>query len=250
MAPVVLSVREITRSFGGLVAVNGLSLDVTAGEVHAVIGPNGAGKTTLISLLSGELLPERGEVTFAGRTVTALPAHARAQLGMARSFQITNLMLDMTVLDNVMLAIQARGSGAWRFWADARRQADLVEPALAALDRVGLAARAAEQARILSHGEHRQLEIAVALATRPTLLLLDEPMAGMGAEESRRMISLLSSLNSEMPMLLVEHDMDAVFTLASRITVLVNGRAVASGPPERIRNDEAVRRAYLGEEEL
>ena len=250
MAAAVLSVREITRSFGGLVAVDSLSLDVVEGELHAVIGPNGAGKTTLISLLSGELLPDRGEVTFAGRTVTALPAHARARLGMARSFQITSLMLDMSVLDNVMLSVQARGSGAWRFWADARRQAELVEPAMAALERVGLAGRAAEQARTLSHGEHRQLEIAVALATGPTLLLLDEPMAGMGAEESRQMITLLRTLNSEMPMLLVEHDMDAVFTLASRITVLVNGRAVASGPPERIRSDQAVRRAYLGEEEL
>ena len=248
--PAVLTIDRLSKTFGGVTAVDDVSLSVGHGEVHAVIGPNGAGKTTLISLLSGELKADSGTVRFGERNVTGLPSHARARLGMARSFQITSLMLDMTVLDNVMLAVQAHTLSAWRFWAAARRQTALVEPARDALQRVGLADRAHETARTLSHGEHRQLEIAIALATRPSLLLLDEPMAGMGAEESRRMITLLRGLDSAITMLLVEHDMDAVFTLAHRITVLVSGRAVASGDPREIRNDEAVRRAYLGEEDL
>jgi len=180
--------------------------------------------------------------------ITNLPAHARARLGIARSFQITSLMLDMTARDNVALAVQAHAGHSFRFWADARRDRDLADTALAGLEEVGLADRADQTARIMSHGEHRLLEIAMALATKPRLLLLDEPMAGMGVEEAQRMIGFLAGLKGDKSMLLIEHDMDAVFALADRITVLVNGRVIASGAPDDIRRDEAVRRAYLGDE--
>jgi len=248
MAQALLTVEDLYKSFGGVTATDHVDLQAIPGEIHAVIGPNGAGKTTLVAQLSGELRPEAGRVTFDGRVITNLPAHARARLGIARSFQITSLMLDMTARDNVALAVQAHAGHSFRFWADARRDRDLADTALAGLEEVGLADRADQTARIMSHGEHRLLEIAMALATKPRLLLLDEPMAGMGVEEAQRMIGFLAGLKGDKSMLLIEHDMDAVFALADRITVLVNGRVIASGAPDDIRRDEAVRRAYLGDE--
>jgi branched-chain amino acid transport system ATP-binding protein len=248
MASALLKVENLYKSFGGVTATDHVDLDVVEGEVHAVIGPNGAGKTTLVAQLSGELRPDAGAVVFDNRTITNLPSHARSHLGISRSFQITSLMLDMSVRDNVALAVQAHAGHSFRLWADARSETDLVEPAMAALEQVGLADRAENMARAMSHGEHRLLEIAMALATKPRLLLLDEPMAGMGFEESQRMIAFLAGLKGDKTMLLVEHDMDAVFALADRITVLVNGKVIASGPPDRIRADSDVRRAYLGDE--
>jgi branched-chain amino acid transport system ATP-binding protein len=248
MAKTLLTVNNLYKSFGGVTATDHVDLDVVEGEIHAVIGPNGAGKTTLVAQLSGDLRPDSGSVEFGGRPITMLPAHARSHLGIARSFQITSLMLDMSVRDNVALAVQAHGGHSFRFWADARDDKRLLEPAMAALEEVGLADRANAEARAMSHGEHRLLEIAMALASKPRLLLLDEPMAGMGVEEAQRMIGFLASMKGEKSMLLVEHDMDAVFALADRITVLVNGRVIASGPPEAIRGDQDVRRAYLGDE--
>jgi branched-chain amino acid transport system ATP-binding protein len=243
-----LQVEDLSKRFHGIVAADDILLDVHAGELHAVIGPNGAGKTTLIAQLAGEIKPDSGCIRFAGRDITALPTEGRSALGLARSFQVTLLFLDFTALDNVALAVQAHAGHSFRFWRDARREPQLREPARAALARVGLAARAAVRASELSHGEHRQLEIAMALATRPRLLLLDEPMAGLGPDESRRMVALLRELKREIAILLVEHDMEAVFALADRITVLVYGRVIASGDPDAIRNNEEVKRAYLGEQ--
>jgi branched-chain amino acid transport system ATP-binding protein len=242
-----LQVEDLSKRFHGIVAADDILLDVRAGELHAVIGPNGAGKTTLIAQLAGEIKPDSGYIRFAGRDITALPTESRSALGLARSFQVTSLFLDFTALDNVALAVQAHAGHSFRFWRDARREPPLREPARAALARVGLAARAAVRASELSHGEHRQLEIAMALATRPRLLLLDEPMAGLGPEGSRRMVALLRELKREIAILLVEHDMEAVFALADRITVLVGGRVIASGAPAAIRADAQVRQAYLGE---
>ncbi|HXJ09319.1 MAG TPA: ABC transporter ATP-binding protein [Burkholderiales bacterium] len=241
-----LEVADLRKSFGALRATDGVSLAVAQGETHAIIGPNGAGKTTLIAQLAGNLRPDSGRIRFAGDDVTALPAHARARRGLARSFQITSIYPDFTVLQNVALAVQGR-SGAAALWRDARRDASLRGPARDILEEIGLAERAEVLAANLAHGEQRQLEVAIALATRPRLLLLDEPMAGMGAEESQRMIGLLSKLKGRHTMILVEHDMDAVFRLADRISVLVYGRLIATDIPERIRANEEVRRAYLGE---
>jgi branched-chain amino acid transport system ATP-binding protein len=212
-----------------------------------VIGPNGAGKTTLIAQLTGDIAPNSGSICFAGRDITAIPAYRRSALGLARSFQITSLFLDFSALDNVALAVQAHAGHSFRFWRDARRERALREPARAALQRVGLAARAEVPASRLSHGEQRQLEFAMALATSPRLLLLDEPMAGMGPEESARMVEMLCALKRDLTIVLVEHDMTAVFALADRITVLVYGRVIASGAPEEVRRNAEVRRAYLGE---
>jgi branched-chain amino acid transport system ATP-binding protein len=248
MAEALLAVRGLTKRFGGLTAVDRLSLDVPRGEIHAVIGPNGAGKTTLIAQLAGDLRPDAGEIRFDGADVTPLPAHARSARGIARSFQITSVFRDMTALDNVALATQAHAGHSFRFWADAGRDPGLREPALALLVEVGLAGRAHVLAANLAHGEQRQLEIAMALATRPRLLLLDEPMAGMGPEDSVRMVALLGSLRGTRTLLLIEHDMDAVFALADRITVLVYGRAIATGTPEEILANPDVRQAYLGED--
>jgi len=239
----------VTVSFDGFRALNNLSLTVEPGEMRAIIGPNGAGKTTLISQLAGELTPDSGWIRFAGRDITALPAYRRSALGLARSFQITSLFPDFTALDNVALAVQAHAGHSFRFWRDARREPELREPARAALARVGLAGRSDVIVSKLSHGEHRQLEIAMALATSPRMLLLDEPMAGMGPEESARMVKTLHELKGELTILLIEHDMEAVFALADRITVLVYGRIIASGTPEAIRANQEVRQAYLGEQE-
>jgi branched-chain amino acid transport system ATP-binding protein len=237
----------LTRRFGGVVAADGITLDIAPNEVHAVIGPNGAGKTTLIGLLSGEIAPQEGSIRFDGADITRLPVYRRSKLGLARSFQVTSLFRDFTVLDNVALAVQAHRGHSFRFWRDARREEELREPALAALERVGLGQRAGARVDKLSHGEHRELEIAMALATGPRLLLLDEPMAGMGPEESARMVQMLRELKGNVTILLIEHDMEAVFALADRLTVLVYGRIIASGHPEAIRADAAVRQAYLGE---
>ena len=245
-----LQVSGLVKRFGGIAAADGISLEIPAGELHAVIGPNGAGKTTLIAELAGDLRPDAGTMRFGGRDVTALDAPARSRLGLARSFQITSIFRDLTVLDNVALAVQAHAGHSFRFWRDARRDPKLRDPAVAALARVGLAERAGVSAANLSHGEQRQLEIAMALATRPRMLLLDEPMAGMGVRESARMVDLLRELKRELTILLVEHDMEAVFALADRITVLVYGRVIASGDPDAIRNNEEVKRAYLGDQHV
>lgn len=248
MTEALLQVKNLSKRFGGIVATDDLSLDVRQGELHALIGPNGAGKTTLITQLTGQLTPDTGAVLFAGRDISGLPAYQRSQLGLARSFQITSLFLDMTALDNVALAVQAHTGHSFRFWKPARAEAELREPARAALARVGLSERMNVRAAAMSHGEHRLIELAMALAANPRLLLLDEPMAGLGPEESARMVTLLRELKRDYAILLVEHDMEAVFALADRITVLVYGRAIATGAPDAIRANEDVKRAYLGEQ--
>jgi branched-chain amino acid transport system ATP-binding protein len=242
-----LEVRGLTRSFGGLVATSAIDLDVMAGETHAIIGPNGAGKTTLIGQLAGDLRSDAGRIRFAGEDVTRLAAPARSARGMARSFQITSIFRDFDVLDNVALAVQAHAGHSFRFWRPARAEPSLRAPAREVLEIVGLAGRADVPAGTLSHGEQRQLEIAMALATRARLLLLDEPMAGMGPDESHHMIRFLATLRTRQTIVLVEHDMDAVFTLADRISVMVSGRIIATGTPAAIRGNARVREAYLGE---
>jgi len=243
-----LEVRGLTKSFGALRASDGIDFDVRDGETHAVIGPNGAGKTTFISQLAGDLRPDGGRIVFAGEDVTALAAPRRARKGLARSFQITSVYHEFSALDNVALAVQARSGHSFRFWREARRDPLLRDPAQRLLEEVGLGDRANVLAANMSHGEHRQLEVAMALALEPRLLLLDEPMAGMGAEESQRMIGFLSRLKGRYSIVLVEHDMDAVFRLADRISVLVYGRMVATGAPQEIRTNPEVRAAYLGED--
>ncbi len=248
MPEALLQIERLSKRFGGVVACEDVVLDVVTGELHAIIGPNGAGKTTLIGQLTGEVAPDAGRILFAGQDITALPAWRRSALGLARSFQITSLFLGLTAQDNVALAVQAHAGHSFRFWRDARSEPELREPARVALARVGLANRADAIVANLSHGEHRQLEIAMALATAPRMLLLDEPMAGMGPEESGRMVALLRELKLDLTILLVEHDMEAVFALADRISVLVYGRVIATGTPEAIRANEEVRQAYLGDD--
>jgi branched-chain amino acid transport system ATP-binding protein len=248
MAEPLLRVRGLRKAFGGLVATDGVDLDVAEGETLAVIGPNGAGKTTLIGQLSGDLKPDSGTIRFAGADVTALPASARSHRGLARSFQITSIFREFSTLDNVALAVQAHAGHSFRFWRPARAEAALREPARVILEQVGLGARDDVPAGTLAHGEQRQLEIAMALATRPRLLLLDEPVAGMGLDESVRMVQLLRTLRGRHTIVLVEHDMDVVWALADRISVMVYGRVIATGSPEAIRANPEVRRAYLGEE--
>jgi branched-chain amino acid transport system ATP-binding protein len=250
VAEQLLSVEKLVRRFGGIVATDNLSLEIARGELHAVIGPNGAGKTTLISQLIGQLRPSAGTIRFAGQDITQLPAWRRSRLGLARSFQITSLLKDFTAADNVALAAQARDGHSFRFWRNARKEKSLREAARSALARVGLEHRADAVVSELSHGEQRELELAVALATRPQLLLLDEPMAGLGATESARMVKLLAELRKEVTIILVEHDMNAVFALADRITVLVYGRIIASDVPAAIRVNEEVKRAYLGDQHV
>ena len=249
MAEPLLAVRGLTKAFGALRACDGVDLALAPGEAHAVIGPNGAGKTTLIGQLAGELRPDAGRILFAGRDITRSPVHARVAHGLARSFQITSVFPRFSALDNVALAVQAQAGHSFRFWARARGEAALREPARACLERVGLGARAEVPAAALAHGEQRQLELAMALAARPRLLLLDEPTAGMGPEDSARMVALLAALKGEFALLLVEHDMDAVFALADRISVMVGGRVIACDTPAAIRDNAEVRRAYLGEDE-
>ena len=243
-----LETRKLRKSFGALLATDQVDFDVREGETHAVIGPNGAGKTTFIKQLSGELRPDSGLIRFAGEDITALPWHRRSHKGLARSFQITSVYRDFSALDNVALAVQAQAGHSFRFWGAAREDRLLTEPAVRILEKVGLEERKHVLAANLSHGEQRQLEIAMVLATRPRLMLLDEPVAGMGADESRRMIEFLATLKGEKTIVLVEHDMDAVFSLADRISVLVYGRIIATGTPAEIRANEEVRAAYLGED--
>jgi len=248
MPEALLEVRGLAKNFGALRATDDVDLEISEGETHAIIGPNGAGKTTLISQFAGDLRPDAGRIRFAGEDITLLDAPQRARRGFARSFQITSVYRDFSALDNVALAVQAHAGHSFRFWHPAREERALRGPARAVLEEVGLGARAGVLAANLAHGEQRQLEVAMALATRPRLLLLDEPVAGMGLEESQRMVQFLSGLKGRQTIILVEHDMDAVFSLADRISVLVYGRIIASGRPEEVRANPEVRRAYLGED--
>lgn len=248
MAEPILEIRDLRKSFGALKATDGVTLDLRAGEIHALIGPNGAGKSTLIAQITGVLRPDAGRISFAGRRIDRLDAAARARLGLARSFQVSSVAPAFTVLQNVMLAVQGASGRSFGFFRPALRDPSLTGPARACLARVGLSDREAVPAADLSHGERRSLEIAMALAQRPRAFLLDEPMAGMGAEGAKRLTALLADLREEAPILLVEHDMDAVFALADRISVLVYGRIVATGTVDEIRANVEVRRSYLGEE--
>jgi len=244
----VLRTERLCKNFGGVVATDNVSLSVRSGEIHCLIGPNGAGKTTLVHQLSGTVRADSGSITFDGRDVTRLSAHERVLRGLARSYQITSIFRDFSVLENIALAVQARTGSSFRFWQPQAAETGLFDEARRIAARVGLREREAVRAASLSHGEQRQLEVGLAIATQPLLLLLDEPMAGMGPEESDRLIPLIHELKGEHSILLIEHDMDAVFRLADRISVLVSGRLIASGTPEQIRANDEVRRAYLGDE--
>ena len=248
MAEPILQTTDLVKRFGGLVATDHVSLALLPGELHAIIGPNGAGKTTLVAQLSGEMAPTAGRVMFDGRDVTDLPMPRRARLGLVRSFQITSICPEFSALDNVAMAVQARLGHSFHFWKNARTDPALIVPARRVLEQVDLAARADVPAGLLSHGEQRQLEVAIALATEPKLLLLDEPMAGMGREESQRMVSFLQTLKRHYTILLIEHDMDAVFALADRISVLVYGKVITTGLPDEVRANPEVQHAYLGDE--
>lgn len=248
MAEPALALMGLSKRFGGLVVTNDVTLAIPPGELHAVIGPNGAGKTTLINEVSGLVRPDAGSVVFAGQDVTDLPAYARARLGLARSFQITSVLTGFSALENVALAVQARSGSSFRFFGVAAAEAALNAPAMAALEEVGLADRAHVPAGHLAHGEKRALELAMALVAEPKLLLLDEPMAGTGREETERLIAVLQRLKGRFAILLVEHDMTAVFALADRISVMIYGRIVASGEPNAVRADPQVVAAYLGDE--
>jgi len=247
MGEPLLRVEGLTKRFGGLTASDAIDLDVADGELHAVIGPNGAGKTTFISQLMGELTPDAGAIRFGGEDITALPTPLRVRRGIGRTFQIVQLLPDATALANVALAVQVHQGHSFRFLGQVARDRSLLDPASALLGRVGLSARADVPVSVLSHGERKQLELAVALAGEPRLLLLDEPMAGLGPVESRRMLELLAELKGRVAMLLVEHDMETVFALADRISVLVYGRIIASGTAGEIQADPEVKVAYLGE---
>ncbi len=248
MAEPVLRLDDLHKNFGGLTVTDGVDFAVDEGELHAVIGPNGAGKTTLINQISGLLTPDAGRVVFCGADITHLPIAARAALGLARTFQVTSVLPGFSALENVALAVQARDGSSFRFFGRADRERTLNARAFAALAEVGLGARADALAGHLSHGEKRALELAIALAMEPKLLLLDEPMAGAGRDESERLVAVLARLKGRFPMVLVEHDMAAVFALADRISVLIYGRILASGPPATVRADPAVVAAYLGDE--
>ena len=243
-----LKIDSLFKSFGALLATDNLSFQVKKGDIHAIIGPNVAGKTTLIGQLTGEIESDSGSILFDGNNISGVPVHLRSAHGLARSFQITNIFHDLTTWDNVALAVQAHAGHSFHFWKNASKERELRQPALEFLGIVGLEKRAGFIAGLLSHGEHRQLEIAMALATNPKMLLLDEPMAGMGPKESLAMVDILIKLKHKLTILLIEHDMDVVFTLADRITVLVNGRGIATDTPDAIRKNPEVIAAYLGEE--
>jgi branched-chain amino acid transport system ATP-binding protein len=243
-----LALTGLRKSFGGLVVTDDVTMSIMPGELHAVIGPNGAGKTTLINEASGLLRPDAGRIVFSGRDVTDLPAHARARLGLARSFQITSVLTGFSALENVALAAQARAGSSFRFTGNAAAETALNVRAMAALDDVGLADRAHVPAGHLAHGEKRALELAIAIVAEPTLLLLDEPMAGTGREETGRLIAVLRRLKGRFAIMLVEHDMTAVFALADHISVMIYGRILASGTPDAVRADPRVVAAYLGDE--
>jgi branched-chain amino acid transport system ATP-binding protein len=244
-----LAIESLVKRFGGLLATDHLSLQVARGDIHAIIGPNGAGKTTLIHQLSGEIVPDEGSIVFDGREITREPAYRRVLSGLARSYQITSVFPEFTALENVVIAVQAHAGHSFRFWRPALREPALVEPARTILAQVALTQRAHTPVAAMAHGERRQLEIAMALAGRPKLLLLDEPMAGMSHHEAAGVVALLAALKSKYTIVLVEHDMDAVFALADHITVLVYGRAIATGTPDEIRANREVRDAYLGDAE-
>lgn len=248
MADPILAVRDLEKSFGALKVTDGVSLDLFAGECHALIGPNGAGKSTLINQLAGSLQPEAGSIAFEGRDVTHLSVAARARRGLGRTYQITSIIPGFSVLENVALAAQAHDGSSLRFFRPAAHEAPLNERALSALRVVGLEVRVGDKAANLSHGESRLLELAIGLVAEPKILLLDEPMAGLGKTESSVLTQTLKGLKSTVPMLLVEHDMDAVFALADRVSLLVEGRVVATGAPDDVRSDPNARAAYLGED--
>ncbi len=243
-----LELRNVSKRFGGLVATDEVTLELKPGEVHALIGPNGAGKTTLIGQISGSLGSDGGAILFEGRDITRATQHARVRAGLARSYQITSMFKRFTVLDNLALAVQARSGSSFSFWRPVSEEAPLFDEARMIAGEIGLAGREAAVAAALAHGEQRALEVGLALATRPRLVLLDEPMAGMGPEESENMIARLERIRARITVLLVEHDMDAVFRLADRVSVLVSGRVIASGAPAAIRAHPEVRKAYLGED--
>ncbi|SEK39397.1 amino acid/amide ABC transporter ATP-binding protein 1, HAAT family [Roseivivax marinus] len=244
-----LEISHLSKSFGALKVTDDVSLTVPSGELHAIIGPNGAGKTTLISQLSGQLRSDAGRIAMDGRDITGTTMPERVHLGLARSFQITQTLPGFTVLENVALAVQARHGSSFRFWARVASEAALNDAAMAALKEAGLDHRAEARASALSHGEHRRLELACALATEPRILLLDEPLAGVGGEDADAFVAALRAMKGRFTMMLIEHDMDAVFRLADRVSVLVYGRIIATGTPDEVRSDPAVRTAYLGEEE-
>ncbi len=247
MADTLLKISDLNKHFGGIVATDHVDLDVEQGLIHAIIGPNGAGKTTLIAQLSGQLKPDSGNIEFAGRSIVNESPARRAHLGLARSFQITSVLMPMTLLENVMLAVQGSSGHSFHFWAPVRGDRAMRDAAMAALAEVGLDDRADRVAGNVSHGEQRQLEVAMALAMRPRMLLLDEPMAGMGSEETGMMIEILKRLKGDKTILLVEHDMDAVFSLADRLSVLVDGHVIATDTVESIRDNDEVQKAYLGD---
>jgi branched-chain amino acid transport system ATP-binding protein len=250
VADLALRLQALRKSFGGLIVTDDVTLEVEAAELHAVIGPNGAGKTTLINQISGLLAPDDGRILLAGADVTRMPPHRRAMRGLARSFQITSILPGFSVLENVALAVQARSGSSFRFIGRAADETALNVQAQAALAETGLADRAEVPAGRLSHGEKRALELAMVLAMQPKLLLLDEPMAGTGREETNRLIALLRGLKGRFGIVLVEHDMTAVFALADRISVMINGRVIATGTPDEVRSDPQVTAAYLGDESL
>jgi branched-chain amino acid transport system ATP-binding protein len=244
----VLELKELSKHFGGVIATRDVTLNVARGEVHALIGPNGAGKTTLIGQVAGTIRSDSGQVLFEGVDITALAPHERVRRGLARSFQITSIFGRLPVLENLALAVQARSGSSFSFWKPVAAERELFRQAEEIAADIGLSGRLHLASSSLAHGEQRALEVGLALATKPQLVLLDEPMAGLGAEESRRMVELIERVSGRVTVLLVEHDMDAVFRLADRISVLVNGRIVATGAPQEIRANEEVRKAYLGDE--
>lgn len=245
-----LELRDLVKRYGAIVPTDNLNLSIHAGEIHAIIGPNGAGKTTLIHQISGAIQPDSGDVVFNGKPVTRMSMHDRVANGLARSYQITNIFNGFSVLDNLALAVQARSGSSMRFWRAAIDEKAMFDEAAGIALQIGLGKQLDAPASTLSHGDQRRLEVGLALATRPTLLLLDEPMAGMGHDESDDLVPLIESLRPDVTVLLIEHDMDAVFRVADRISVLVAGRIIASGTPDEIRGNEDVRRAYLGDEVL
>lgn len=248
MAEVILHIEQLVKRFGGLVATNHAELKVERGSIHALIGPNGAGKTTLIHQISGAMQPDQGAVYFMGQNVTQVPMHQRALRGLVRSYQITSIFKKLSVLDNIALSVQARSGSSMRFWRAARSESARYAEAAAVAERVGLGAKLHSLSGALSHGQQRQLEVGLALALGPQLLLLDEPMAGMGPDESENMVALLQSLRGEVTILLVEHDMDAVFRLADQISTLVFGKVIATGTAQEIKDNPEVKQAYLGDE--
>ncbi len=248
MAEDILQLRDVVKRYGAFAVSDGVNLSLSHGELHALIGPNGAGKTTLVHEITGTVQCDGGRMEFNGQDITRVPAHRRVRLGIARSYQVTNVFLNYSVLDNLSLAVQALSDSPLGFWRPGIKERTLFERAAEVMTRVGLEAKADVVAKNLSHGQQRRLEVGLALATHPTLLVLDEPLAGMGPEDSEQMVSLIGELKSQITVLMIEHDMDAVFRLADRISVLVAGRVIETGPPEAVRRSPAVKKAYLGDE--